>query len=79
MNFKLKTPNSKTSSLILFYAHLADGKRFVYSTGQNYLFDLINLPPEKKKHYVYDSGHFVPRQEQIQFHLDWLNKFLTND
>lgn len=34
MNFKLKTPNSKTSSLILFYAHLADGKRFVYSTGQ---------------------------------------------
>ena len=51
---------------------------FPLETSQKPMFDLINLPPEKKKHYVYDSGHFVPRQEQIKFHLDWLNKFLTN-
>jgi len=34
MNFKLKTPKSKSSSLILSYVTLKDGKRFVYSTGQ---------------------------------------------
>jgi len=34
MNFKLKTPKSKLSSLILSYVTLKDGKRFVYSTGQ---------------------------------------------
>ena len=52
MNFKLKTPNSKTSSLILFYAHLADGKRFVYSTGQKLpvrLWDRNSQLPRKTK------------------------------
>jgi len=34
MNFKLKTPKSQSSSLILSYVTLKDGKRFVYSTGQ---------------------------------------------
>lgn len=34
MNFKLKTPKSQSSSLILFYVNLPDGSRFVYSTGQ---------------------------------------------
>ena len=34
MNFKLKTPKSQLSSLILSYVTLIDGKRFVYSTGQ---------------------------------------------
>ena len=34
MNFKLKTPKSQLSSLILSYVTLKDGKRFVYSTGQ---------------------------------------------
>lgn len=34
MNFKLKTPKSQSSSLILSYVKLKDGKRFVYSTGQ---------------------------------------------
>ena len=34
MNFKLKTPKSQSSSLILFYVNLPDGNRFVYSTGQ---------------------------------------------
>ncbi|MDG1653543.1 MAG: hypothetical protein P8H87_08795 [Flavobacteriaceae bacterium] len=34
MNFKLKTPNTRTNSLILFYVTLSGGKRFVYSTGQ---------------------------------------------
>ena len=34
MNFKLKTPKSQSSSLILSYVTLKNGKRFVYSTGQ---------------------------------------------
>jgi hypothetical protein len=34
MNFKLKTPKSQSSSLILSYVKLKDGKLFVYSTGQ---------------------------------------------
>jgi hypothetical protein len=34
MNFKLKTPKSQSSSLILSYVNLPDGSRFVYSTGQ---------------------------------------------
>ena len=37
MNFKLKTPKSHSSSLILSYITLKDGKRFVYSTGQKIL------------------------------------------
>jgi hypothetical protein len=34
MNFKLKTPKSKDSSLILSYVTLSNGTRYVYSTGE---------------------------------------------
>lgn len=34
MNFKLKTPKSKDSSLILSHVTLSNGNRFVYSAGE---------------------------------------------
>ena len=34
MNMKLKHPNQSKLSLILCYATLQDGERFVYSTGE---------------------------------------------
>ena len=52
MNFKLKTPKSQSSSLILFYVNLPDGSRFVYSTGQKILVRLwdchAQLPKKTK-------------------------------
>jgi len=52
MNFKLKTPKSQSSSLILFYVNLSDGSRFVYSTGQKIPVRLWNshaqLPKKSK-------------------------------
>ena len=52
MNFKLKTPKSQSSSLILFYVNLPDGSRFVYSTGQKIpvrLWDSHAQLPKKTK------------------------------
>jgi hypothetical protein len=52
MNFKLKTPKSHSSSLILFYVNLSDGSRFVYSTGQKIpvrLWDSHAQIPKKTK------------------------------
>ena len=52
MNFKLKKPNSKNESLILFYANLKNGERFVYSTGEKInpqYWDKRNQYPKKSK------------------------------
>jgi len=52
MNFKLKTPKSNCSSLILFYVNLPDGRRFVYSTGQKIpvrLWDSHSQIPKRTK------------------------------
>ncbi len=52
MNFKLKTPHSKNESLILFYANLKNGERFVYSTGERIhpqYWDKRNQYPKKSK------------------------------
>ena len=52
MNFKLKSPNSKNESLIIFYSNLKNGQRFVYSTGERVspkLWDPINQYPIKTK------------------------------
>ena len=52
MNFKLKTPKSHSSSLIIFYVNLPYGSRFVYSTGQKIPVKLWNshaqLPKKTK-------------------------------
>jgi|GEM_PF-4116818 hypothetical protein len=52
MNFKLKTPKSKDSSLILSYVTLSNGTRFVYSTGEKIplrLWDTNSQLPKKTK------------------------------
>ena len=52
MNFKLKTPKSKDSSLILSYVTLSNGTHFVYSTGQKIplrLWDTNSQLPRKTK------------------------------
>jgi len=62
MNFKLKTPNSKNESLILFYANLKNGERFVYSTGERIhpqYWDKSNQYPKKSK----------VKDEQITYNL----------
>ena len=62
MNFKLKTPNSKKQSLILFYANLKNGERFVYSTGERIhpqYWDKRNQYPKKSK----------AKDEQITYNL----------
>ena len=50
MNFKLKTPKSKDSSLILSYVTLSNGNRFVYSSGEKIplrLWDTNSQLPKK--------------------------------
>ena len=52
MNFKLKTPKSKDSSLILSYVTLSNGNRFVYSIGEKIplrLWDTNSQLPWKTK------------------------------
>ena len=52
MNFKLKTPKSKDSSLILSYVTLSNGTRFVFSTGEKIplrLWDTNSQLPKKTK------------------------------
>jgi hypothetical protein len=49
MNFKLKTPKSKDSSLILSYVTLSNGNRFVYSTGEKIPLRLWNTNSQLPK------------------------------
>ena len=52
MNFKLKIPKSKDSSLILSYITLSNSTRFVYSTGEKIplrLWDTNSQLPKKTK------------------------------
>ncbi len=39
-------------------------------------FDLLGTPKEHKKWMVYDSDHFIPRNEFIKETLAWLDKYL---
>jgi dienelactone hydrolase len=39
-------------------------------------FDLLGTPQEHKKWKVYDSDHFIPRNEFIKETLAWLDKYL---
>ena len=52
MNFKLKNPNGDKESLILFYANLPSGERFVYSTSEKIHpnnWDRLNQKPIKSR------------------------------
>ena len=48
---------------------------FPLETSQIPMFKLLGTPNEDKKHYVYETGHYVPRDELIKLHLEWLQKY----
>jgi eukaryotic-like serine/threonine-protein kinase len=45
-------------------------------TMQKPMFDQLGTPAADKKHLLYDTGHFVPRNELIKETLDWLDRYL---
>tara|TARA_B100000945_G_scaffold288955_1_gene261652 strand:- start:589 stop:1434 length:846 start_codon:yes stop_codon:yes gene_type:complete len=70
----LYTPRIKCPVIML------NGKYDVFfplETSQKPMFDLLGTPPNDKKHYVYPSGHYVPKKELISEHLGWLEKYLN--
>ena len=48
---------------------------FPLETSQIPMFKLLGTPEEDKKHYVSETGHFVPRDILIKEHLGWLKKY----
>ena len=48
---------------------------FPLETSQIPMFKLLGTPEKDKKHYVYETGHYVPRDELIKLHLEWLKKY----
>ncbi|MDH4222225.1 MAG: protein kinase [candidate division Zixibacteria bacterium] len=49
---------------------------FPVETSQKPMFTLLGTPPEHKKYVLYETGHFVPRNQLIKESLDWLDKYL---
>ena len=61
MKMKLKHPNQSKTSLILCYATLKDGERFVYSTG------------EKIEPRLWDSRVQQPKRTKVQKDQEFIN------
>lgn len=40
------------------------------------MFERLGTPPEHKRHFISEGGHFVPRTELIRESLDWLDRYL---
>lgn len=49
---------------------------FPYDASAKPLFDLLGTPPEHKRQVVYETDHFVPRNELIKETLAWLDRYL---
>ena len=49
---------------------------FPMETSQEPMFRLLGTPKEQKRRVVYDTGHDVPRNEEIKETLDWLDRYL---
>lgn len=73
MNFKLKTPKSESSSLILFYVNLPDGSRFVYSTGQKIPVSLWDSHAQLPKKTKSQNNQMIVNS--INFRLDKIKSF----
>ena len=59
---------------------MLNGKYDVYfplETSQKPMFHLLATDDDEKKHYVYPSGHYVPKKEIIKEHLHWLDIYLN--
>lgn len=48
---------------------------FPLETSQIPMYKLLGTKEEDKKHYVFETGHFVPKEELIKEHLAWLKKY----
>jgi dienelactone hydrolase len=49
---------------------------FPVETSQKPLFDNLGAPPSRKRHVIYEAGHFpLPRSEWIREALAWLDKY----
>ena len=49
---------------------------FPIETSQKPMFELLGTPREYKKQFIYETGHFVPRNQVIKESLDWLDRYL---
>jgi predicted Ser/Thr protein kinase/dienelactone hydrolase len=49
---------------------------FPVETSQKPMFSLFGTPTAQKKHVLYETGHFVPRNQLIRESLDWLDNYL---
>jgi cephalosporin-C deacetylase-like acetyl esterase len=45
-------------------------------TSQEPMFRLLGTPIEHKRRVVYDTGHDIPRNEEIKETLNWLDRYL---
>ena len=45
-------------------------------SSQKPFFELLGTPDEHKRQFIYDAGHFVPREQHIKETLDWLDRYL---
>ena len=48
---------------------------FPLETSQKPMFKLLGTDEKDKKHFVFESGHYVPRANLIREHLDWLKTY----
>jgi hypothetical protein len=40
------------------------------------MYRFLGTPKEHKRRVVYDTGHDIPRNEEIKETLDWLDRYL---
>jgi len=39
------------------------------------MFRLLGTPPDQKRRIVYDTGHDIPKADEMKESLNWLNRF----
>jgi len=49
---------------------------FPLESSQKPMFQLLGAPQEHKRLVIYETGHFVPRNQLIRETLDWLDRYL---
>ena len=49
---------------------------FPFETSQIPMYRFLGTPEEHKVHKVYETAHFVPRNEEIKETLNWLDRYL---
>jgi dipeptidyl aminopeptidase/acylaminoacyl peptidase len=63
----------KTPTLMLNGKH---DVTFPYESTVKPMFDLLGTQKEEKKLRLYDTDHFIHRNEHIKESLDWLGRYL---